>query len=152
MLHLTISGPLKLSTGVMVLYADDESFTLMTPEGHMFSGWITFSAARDGAVTVAQGQVLMRASDPLYELGLTLGGHKKEDRFWEHTLRQLAVHLGGGGAVRTEAVCVDRRRQWRRAGNIRHNAAIRSAAYSAGRPFRALARPFRRKRKGPGSP
>ena len=35
---------MKLSTGVMVLYADDESFTLMTPQGHMFAGWITFSA------------------------------------------------------------------------------------------------------------
>ena len=35
---------MKLSTGVMVLYADEESFTLMTPEGHMFAGWITFSA------------------------------------------------------------------------------------------------------------
>jgi hypothetical protein len=27
----------------MVLFADDVSFTLMTPEGHMFAGWITFS-------------------------------------------------------------------------------------------------------------
>src|SRR5918998_1678824 len=36
-----------VSTGVMVLYADDESFTLMTPEGHPESGWITFSAYRD---------------------------------------------------------------------------------------------------------
>ena len=37
---------MKLSTGVMVLYADEESFTLMTPQGHMFAGWITFSAHR----------------------------------------------------------------------------------------------------------
>ncbi len=34
-----------ISTGVMVLYADDESFSLMTPEGHPESGWVTFSAA-----------------------------------------------------------------------------------------------------------
>ena len=40
----TLPGRLKLSTGVMVLYADEESFTLMTPQGHMFAGWITFSA------------------------------------------------------------------------------------------------------------
>ena len=39
-------GGMKLKTGVMVLYADDESFTLMTPEGHMFAGWITFSRTR----------------------------------------------------------------------------------------------------------
>jgi hypothetical protein len=39
---------------VLVLYADDESFTLMTPEGHMLAGWITFSAERDGDGTVVQ--------------------------------------------------------------------------------------------------
>jgi hypothetical protein len=41
---------MRLSTGVMVIYADDKSFTFMTPEGHMFAGWITFSAMeQDGA-------------------------------------------------------------------------------------------------------
>src|SRR3712207_5375731 len=43
-LNLTMPGRLKLSTGVFVLYADEESFTFMTPQGHMFAGWITFSA------------------------------------------------------------------------------------------------------------
>ena len=44
---LSAAGPagMKLKTGVMVLFADDVSFTLMTPEGHMFAGWITFSAS-----------------------------------------------------------------------------------------------------------
>ena len=37
----------------------------------------------------------MRASDPIYELGLALGGHRQEDRFWQHTLTQLAAHFGG---------------------------------------------------------
>ena len=55
---------MKLSTGVMVLYADEESFTLMTPQGHMFAGWITFSAAEEDGATVAQAQVLMRAQRP----------------------------------------------------------------------------------------
>ena len=73
-------GRMKLSTGVMVLYADEESFTLMTPQGHMFAGWITFSASEGDGETVAQAQVLMRAQDPIFELGLTLGGHKQEDR------------------------------------------------------------------------
>src|SRR5688500_3383112 len=44
LLNLSMPGKQKLSTGVLVLYADDESFTLMTPEGHMLAGWITFSA------------------------------------------------------------------------------------------------------------
>ena len=68
-LDLAMPGGLKLSTGVLVLYADDESFTLMTPQGHMFAGWITFSSFAEDGVTYAQAQVLMRASDPMYELG-----------------------------------------------------------------------------------
>src|SRR5579872_759396 len=39
-----LPGPFKLSTGIVVIYADDESFSFMTPEGHMFASWITFSA------------------------------------------------------------------------------------------------------------
>ena len=93
---LSAAGParLKFKTGVMVLYADEVSFTLMTPEGHMFAGWITFSAFEDGEATVAQTQVLMRAQDPIGELGLTFGGHGKENTFWEQTLASLASSLG----------------------------------------------------------
>ena len=69
LLDLAIGGGVKLSTGVFVLYADEESFTLMTPQGHMFAGWITFSAERTAASTAVQAQVLMRANDPLYEVG-----------------------------------------------------------------------------------
>ena len=143
-LDLTMPGGLKLSTGVLVLYADEESFTLMTPQGHMFAGWITFSAFADGGVTVAQAHVLMRASDPLYEMGLTFGGHRQEDRHWEHTLLSLAGAFGVEGEVTTEAVCVDRRRQWSKAGNVWHNAGIRSGMYTAMAPMRLAARPFRR--------
>ena len=81
----------------------------MTPQGHMFAGWITFSATEVDGDTVAQAQVLMRASDPIFELGLTLGGHKQEDRFWQHTLTALAAHFeprgrrGHPGRVRRQA-------------------------------------------------
>jgi hypothetical protein len=143
-LDLTMPGGLKLSTGVLVLYADEESFTLMTPEGHMFAGWITFSSFDDGGVTTAQAHVLMRASDPLYEMGMTLGGHRQEDRHWEHTLRSLAAAFGVDGEVTVETVCVDRRRQWGKAGNVRHNAGIRSGMYTALAPMRLMTRPFRR--------
>jgi hypothetical protein len=143
-LDLTMPGGLKLSTGVLVLYADDESFTLMTPQGHMFAGWITFSAFADGGVTVAQAHVLMRASDPLYEMGMTFGGHRQEDRHWEHTLRSLAAAFGAEANVTTENVCVDRRRQWSKAGNVWQNAGIRSGMYTAMAPMRFAARPFRR--------
>jgi hypothetical protein len=143
-LDLSMPGGLKLSTGVLVLYADDESFTLMTPQGHMFAGWITFSAFVEEGVTHAQAQVLMRASDPMYEIGMTFGGHGKEDKHWQHTLRSLAEHLGAAGEVVTTTVCVDRGRQWARAANIWHNAGIRSGIYMTGAPIRLITRPFRR--------
>ena len=38
----TVGGP--ISTGVMVLYAGAESFTLMTPAGHPEAGWVTSSS------------------------------------------------------------------------------------------------------------
>src|ERR1700722_18814270 len=75
LLDIAVGGGVKLSTGVFVLYADEESFTLMTPQGHMFAGWITFSAEGTPAGTVVQAQVLMRANDPLYEEEMMLGGH-----------------------------------------------------------------------------
>jgi hypothetical protein len=137
LLDLTLPGRVKLSTGVMVLYADHESFTLMTPEGHMFAGWITFSASEGDGSTVAQAQVLMRASDPIYELGLAFGGHRQEDRFWQQTLTRLAAALGAPDApVDVRVVCVDRRRQWSRFGNVWQSAAIRSALYTVSRPMR----------------
>jgi hypothetical protein len=140
LLNMTLPGRMKLSTGVMVLYADEESFTLMTPEGHMFAGWITFSAAEVDDVTVAQAQVLMRASDPIFELGLGMGGHGQEDRFWEATLRSLAAHFDHDGEVDTEVVCVDRKRQWRKWRNVWHSAAIRSTLYTLGAPARLVRR------------
>ena len=143
LIDLKMPARSRLSTGVLVLYADDESFTLMTPEGHTFAGWITFSAyERDGA-TVAQAQVLMRPQDPLSEIGMAVGGHKQENRFWENTLRSLAGHFGVKGQVETEVVCVDRRRQWRKAGNVRHSAALRMGLYTMGAPMRVLRKPFR---------
>jgi hypothetical protein len=146
LLNMTLPGKMKLSTGVMVLYADNESFTLMTPQGHMFAGWITFSALEVDQETVAQAQVLMRASDPIFELGLTMGGHKQEDRFWQHTLSALATHFGHDVEVDTQVVCVDRKRQWSRWRNVWHSSAIRSTLYTVGAPGRALKRVFRRDR------
>jgi hypothetical protein len=145
LLNLTMPGRLKLSTGIYVLFADDESFTFMNPEGHMFAGWITFSAFEKGDATVAQAQVLIRANDPLYEAGLTMGGHSKENKFWAHTLTSLAQHLGvEDPVIETDIVCVDKKRQWKNATNVWHNAAIRSSIYTMGTPLRAIAKPFRK--------
>jgi len=132
----SLPGGVKLSTGVMVLYADDESFSLMTPQGHPFSGWITFSSFVEDGVTVAQAQVLMRANDPLYEVGLRMGGHKMEDRMWQQTLANLAAHFGVRESVETNVVCVDPKLQWREYKNVWHNAGIRSAIHMMTAPLR----------------
>lgn len=151
LINASLPGGMPLSTGVMVLYADDESFTLMTTQGHPFSGWVTFSASqeasKDGAqYTVAQAQVLMRANDPLYAIGMRFGGHRQEDQIWEWTLRSLAKHFGVTVEVETNCQCVDRKLQWKRAGNIWHNAGIRSGMYVMATPARFIGRSFSRNR------
>jgi hypothetical protein len=140
LINASVQG-MPVYTGVMVLYADEESFTLMTPQGHMFAGWITFSATEQHGQTVAQAQVLMRASDPIFEMGLTMGGHKQEDRFWNHTLSAVAAHFGEPEAeVATQVVCVDKKRQWSRWRNVWHSSAIRSTLYMLGAPVRGARR------------
>ncbi len=139
LINSDIPGSRWFSTGVMVLYADEESFAYMTPEGHPFSGWITFSAHRDeDGTTVAQAQLLIRANDPLYELMMPLGLHRVEDKTWQHTLRSVARHFGANGKVETKVVCVDPKRQWRHYKNIRYNALILSALHAITAPLRRL--------------
>lgn len=141
LLSVAAAGPVKLHTGVMVVFADDEAFTLMTPEGHMLSAWITFSAFRDvDGVVVAQAQALERASDPLFELSLVLGGHRVNNRFWQRTVANLAARFGVSADPVTEITKVDRRRQWRYFGNVRHNVGFRSALYSVAAPVRWIRR------------
>jgi hypothetical protein len=149
LLNLSMPGRLKLSTGVFVLFADDESFTFMNPQGHMFAGWITFSSYQKAGVTTAQAQVLIRANDPIYEVAMICGGHRKEDRFWKQTLTNLARHFESSGDVDMQVVCVDKKRQWANAKNVWHNAAIRSGIYMTGAPLRLVAKPFRAPKQQP---
>lgn len=142
------AGGVKLSTGILVLYADEVSFTFMTPEGHMFNGMITFSSAIEDDVTVAQAQALIRAQDPLTELAMIFGGHRAEDYVWKHHLKTLAAHFGVDAKATAERVCVDRRRQWSQWRNITKNAGIRSLAHALSAPFRALAKPFTSRKRG----
>jgi hypothetical protein len=145
LLNMKMPGGVKLSTGILVLYADDESFSFITPEGHMFNAMITFSAHTKDAHTIAQVQAMFRTSDPLYEVAMAVGGSRKEDKHWNHTLTSLAKHFGVQAKPTMEKTLVDKRRQWKHFGNIRRSAALRSAAYSFGAPFRGLAKPFKRK-------
>lgn len=134
MLDLSL-GATTLSTGVLALYADERSFTFMTPQGHMFGGWIAFSAEERSGATTVQVQVLLRASDPIYEIALALGAHRKEDKFWLQILTALARHLGvGEPEVTSKVVCVDSKRQWAKWRNVWYNAAIRSFGQSVSAP------------------
>jgi hypothetical protein len=147
-LNLTMPGGVKLSTGVLVLYADDESFTFMTPEGHMFAAWITFSSFEVTEGTAVQVQLLIRASDPIFELAMGFGGSRKEDKFWHETLTNLAYYFGvGTPRIDMQIVCVDKKRQWSSFRNIRKNSALSSGMYAAGAPFRAVAKPFKKRSK-----
>jgi hypothetical protein len=140
-LNLGMPGGTMLSTGVMVLYADDESFCLMTPQGHVFSGWITFSAYEEAESTVAQVEILMRASDPLFEIGMQLMGHRRENRFWEQTLVALASRFSVQNEAETHVECIDRKMQWMYVTNIWHNSAIRTGIYMGTVPVqRAVSR------------
>jgi hypothetical protein len=136
LLKITAAGPVKLNSGVMVVYADDTSFTLMTPEGHALAAWITFSAEREAATgqVVAQAQALERTSDPITELAYAFGANRQNDRFWEQALENFARHLGSDVRCETTVVKVDPRRQWRYAGNIVHNAGIRGMLWSVTHP------------------
>jgi hypothetical protein len=83
----------------------------------------------EGGVVFAQVQVLLRASDPLYELGSRLGANNSENIFWQHTLLALAAHFGVHESVETYIICLDAKVQWSQFWNIWQNAAIRTLLY-----------------------
>jgi hypothetical protein len=104
---------------------------------------ITFSAFRSGGEPVAQIEIVLRASDPVYEIGLRLFGHRQEDEFWQQVLANLAAHFGIDGKAEMNARILDRRYQWSQAGNIVSNSLIRSGLFRSTAPFARLARRFR---------
>jgi len=131
---LTASG---LSTGILVLYADDTSFSFLTPEGHMFAAMITFSGeTTSSGTTRAQIRMLLRTSDPLFEAMWPLA-RRAEALFWQGTLRNLAAAHGVHKVtVAEDTRCVDRQRLWKNWGNVRHNSGFRSVGHALGAPFR----------------
>lgn len=130
-----IPGGMPVSTGVLILYADEFMFSVMTPEGHPEAGFNTFSAFEEDGVTYCQIQSLARANDPIYELGFRLmGGSKQQEKIWRHVLGQLSGKFGvADPQVTLDKVCVDTRLQWKEAKNIWHNAVIRTTLSLPGR-------------------
>ncbi|TMC36043.1 MAG: hypothetical protein E6J24_02915 [Chloroflexi bacterium] len=139
-INATLLGTPTMASGVLVIYADDLSFTFMAPEGFAFTGPITFSSFTDDyGFTVAQVQELVRTSDPLWDLMMLTPvlGERMQNGIWRQTLRNLAAHFGIDATIGQRIVCVDGRRQWRNAKNIWYNAAIHSVMSA---PLRLLRR------------
>ncbi len=143
LINASMNG-MPISTGVMVLYADDESFTLMTPQGHPESGWVTFSAFIEDGCMMCQVESFARANDPIYELGFRLFASTVQERIWIHVLEALAAHLHVDEKVQVSKNCLDPRVQWSEAKNVWQNASIRTVFYTFGAPVRWLSRPFQR--------
>lgn len=126
-LNLALPGGLVLSTGIYVIYSDETSFSFMSARGHILSAWIIFGAIRDEHPgTIIEVIALLRAGDPLFELGFHLGAAAQEDRFWDYTLQAIARNFQTTGKVEQEARCIDPHLQWSAWRNIWYNAAIRS--------------------------
>jgi hypothetical protein len=114
----------------MVLYSDDVSFTVMTAEGLPEAGWNTFSAYEEDGATVVQIQSLARTSDPVYEVGFRPFGSTAQEKIWTHVLSTLTTRFGVRERVHLEKACVEPKPQWYRAGNVQHNAGLRSVLYA----------------------
>lgn len=131
---MTPGGP--VSTGVMILYADERSFTFNTPQGHPECGFVSFSGheGRDG--TVAQIFGLARAGDPLYEAAFRLAGSRIQTRIWTHVLTSLALYFGIPADISVEEDCIDTRLHWSQIGNLFFNAQIGTLINEPRRWFR----------------
>jgi hypothetical protein len=142
LINASMPGAPTMATGILVIYADDVSFSFMTPEGHPFAGPLTFSARSDeSGVTIAEAQELTRASDPFWEVAMMIPvlGERMQNDIWRATLANLAKHFGAADTtVNWKIVIVDGRRQWRNAKNIWQNAGLRSSIGAPARWARRL--------------
>lgn len=130
-------GIVPMTSGVMILYSDDESFSVMTPEGFPVAGWNNFSVYEDDGKLVAQVQSFERASDPIYEFGFRLmGGAARQEFIWVNVLTHLGEHLGVREQVTKNRECLDPQIQWQYFGRVWKNAGIRTTFYKLSAPLR----------------
>jgi hypothetical protein len=108
----------------MVLYADDRSF-YMTPGRPPLRRMDHLQRARAGRSLDCPGLGVDPVNGTaIYEAGFMAYGNRAEDKMWQHTLRELARHLGSPHEPTSDRVKVDKKRVWRNFGNIRHNAML----------------------------
>lgn len=139
-MELDAPGGGGVSTGVAVDESSRTSLTLRTPQGHMFAGWIRFSTVPAASGTEARIETEIRPSDPLYQVGLWLGGNRSEDHFWEAVLTAVGRRFGEHSPVSTERQRLSRQFTWRNATNVRYNAGVRTTGK---RFFRMILTPWR---------
>ena len=130
-------GLVPMTSGVMILYSDDESFSVMTPEGFPVAGWNNFSVFEEDGVLFAQVQSFERASDPIYEFGFRfMGGANRQEFIWVHVLTQLALNFGVQTEVSKVRECLDPSLQWNYSKKVWHNAGVRTTLYKLATPLR----------------
>ena len=107
-ISLEMPAAVTLSSGVILAESNARGFTLITPKGHMLAGRLHFSTNAETGPTTAEVDMRIRAADPLFELGMVLFGHRRENKFWEQTLRNLADSFNVPGELETLVICEDR--------------------------------------------
>lgn len=132
---------IPISSGVRVIYNDDLSFTIMTPQGFPESGWNSFSAFEEDGETWVQVQSMARTADPIYEFGFRfMGGSRFQEETWRYVVTAVAAHFGvHGEPVETVRSCIDPRLQWGEVRNLWQNAMIRSMLHMPLRVVRKAA-------------
>jgi hypothetical protein len=127
----------EIKSGVLVVAADDVSFTVKTPQGFPVSGHNTFSILEEKGKLIAQIRSVERTNDPLYEFGYRfLGGARQQKKIWRYVLRALAESHGVQAKVKTKRRLIDSHVQWRNIGNVWQNVAIRTLLRKVTAPFR----------------
>jgi hypothetical protein len=136
-------GVVPMTSGVMILYSDEQSFGVMTPEGFPVAGWNTFSVSEEDGTLFAQVQSFERASDPIYEFGFRImGGAARQEFIWVDVLTQLCGafrYQGSGGQIRMPDPSI----QWAYAKNIWNNAGVRTTLYRLATPVRWMRNLFK---------
>lgn len=117
---------MPVRTGVVVMYADEQEFSLLTAQGHPESGWVTFSAGYDGGEpgrdVIVRIQSLARASDPMFEFALRfLGAGKVQEGIWRHVLTALAARFDVPAEVSVEKQVLSGKFLWPNVWNLRYN-------------------------------
>ena len=139
---------MPVAAGVMILYADETSFAVMTPEGFPEAGWNTFGTFQNEQGLFAQVQPMVRASDPLYELFYRFfGSSQQQDKTWTYVLTSLATYLGAPANIESQKQVIDPKIQWSKWSNIFKNAAFWTVIYILLTPLRWIGKLFKPKSK-----